>query len=317
MKSLFMLSLLITINTHAQESRLDTLGKSMQSIKKRNQINHICYAHAASDIIDSYRAISNDKRAFRTSPLALAIQSSQNINYKRKDKKPSPYIFEFGQICNAIQTGFSEGVRDFKDVDAAIYQLTIPNANLETMSIEKKEDYRNNFNQYFNHLHQGWSNQNSNISYLQYLQWWLKSKSPRSFSISTQARKTPRCRVLKLSSNFFLKKDAEVYYKLSNHFKQKNALPIGLDFCERYLVNGEIGRVNEKTPSGESCIRHAVTIIGIRTLKDNSQEILLKNSNPCHFISKQFECNDNKVWAPMIPLVKSSMSIHYLDLPIF
>jgi hypothetical protein len=120
--------------------------------------------------------------------------------------------------------------------------------------------------------------------------------------------KVPYCKEFypQFKRNYYL---SQKIHSLLN--KGKSALPIGIDFCERVLINGEVG-LESTSGQGQKCIRHATTIIGRREHQGRCQ-ILLKNTSFCHELSPQFDCDPKtgKIWVDQDDLIKSTFGIHF------
>lgn len=316
------------------EIRLDKENYSMEKVKERTQINHICYAHAASDMVDSVRFfyLKDIRYNLRTSPLALSImhstQGKDGISYAKSN------FFEFGQICASVKTAFKYGIKDFKEIDKIVFDLSVPDKNnlkehwnnVKLLTPQEQAQTRDIFNDFFEDILENYKKMaKENITYRKmgygpYLNTWLAILSPKTYSLKIFQKKFPECK-REDTKNKFKDRTFKIYSIITEYFtknSKEKLFPIGLDFCERFLNTGLVGRIGEQTRPTKStidCDRHAVTIVGYRVLKNAKggevDEVLIKNSRPCSFMHSSFECKDSKVWVPLKELLLSSMSIHY------
>lgn len=334
---------LSTFQVYAKKSelRLDQDKASMSKVKNRVQINDICYAHTAADMIDSLRFhyLGEKNASLRTSPLALAIQNS-SLRKKSDYKNEVPAtFFEYGNICSAVNTGFDHGFKDFKKVDAALLKElfnekmqakweweNVNSLNLNDLSLAHKK-----FNAFFKKQKQSCLDQQlekRQLSYMKFLNEWTNQQSQKTYKLNWKTLKKPKCKQMHtagFSEKYLMAKAKKMIRK--HFFKQsdlKKVYPIGIDFCERYLNTSLIGRnkwmldnqgIEKNREKQEKCLRHAATIIGMRHKKRGKgsfEEVLIKNTRPCHLMSTKFECHNNKIWVSLQDLLKSSFSLHYL-----
>ncbi len=312
--------------------RMDSEGNTAEHLPDKLQLFNICYAHTASDMVDSYlNLLSQGTSKWQTSPMATAILTS--LNRKAKVKVGE---FEWGNICQAVNTLTKNGSYSRQQIDAKLFKNMFYNEELKenpslkqlsnigrkyfkrlythydtgARSIKKGEDIEQNTKELQCLLKETDSEEAQNLvsnswdalinairerNYLNYL-----LNIVQLFGQDKKRVPPLQCSVFKHNKKS-PKKTIEHIHK--NLDKGKSALPIGLDFCEEILEKGKISAFKK-------CDRHAATIIGRRE-KEGSCELLIKNTFPCNHFHKKYECEkEGKVWIKQESLVKAIMSIH-------